>query len=97
MTARLEARDVSVALGGKTIVSGAALAAEEGSFVAVIGPNGAGKTTLLRAVAGLVPATGDIRLGGTPLGELPRRERAKRLAYLPQGHVFHWPLPVAEI
>ena len=97
MTALLEARDVAVALGGRTIVSGAALAAEEGTFLAVIGPNGAGKTTLLRAVAGLVPATGDIRLGGTPLRDLSRRERARRLAYLPQGHVFHWPLAVAEI
>ena len=33
-------------------------------------------------------------------GRSPRltaRERARRIAYLPQGHVFHWPMPVAAV
>ena len=97
MTVLLEARDVAVTLGGRAILEGAGLAVERGGFVAVIGPNGAGKTTLLRAAAGLVAASGDIRLDGRPLADLSRRERARRLAYLPQGHVFHWPLAVAEV
>jgi iron complex transport system ATP-binding protein len=24
-------------------------------------------------------------------------QRAQRIAYLPQGHVFHWPLPVSDV
>jgi ABC-type Mn2+/Zn2+ transport system ATPase subunit len=36
----------------------------DGSWAGLIGPNGAGKTTVLRAVAGLVPHRGGVRLGG---------------------------------
>ena len=93
----LRADDVSVALGGRPIVTGATLSIARGELVALIGPNGAGKTTLMRALAGLVPASGTIALDGAPLASLAPRKRARRLAYLPQGHVFHWPLPVAEI
>ena len=63
----------------------------------MVGPNGAGKTTLLRALAGLVPTSGDLTVDTSHLARLSLAERARRIAYLPQGHVFHWPMPVAEI
>jgi len=62
-----------------------------------VGPNGAGKTTLMRALAGLVPAEGRIELAGRPLASHSARERARHIAYLPQGHVFHWPMSVAAV
>jgi iron complex transport system ATP-binding protein len=89
--------DVSAALGGLTVVSGVSLALDAGSFVAIVGPNGAGKTTLLRAVAGLTPFAGAIAVNGQALASLPRRVQAQRIAYLPQGHVFHWPLAVSDV
>ncbi len=73
------------------------LALSSGHLVALVGPNGAGKTTLLRALAGLVPADGSIHVGGDALSSLPLRERARRFAYLPQGHLVHWPLPARDI
>jgi iron complex transport system ATP-binding protein len=88
---------VSVELGGRSVLSDVSLTVAAGEVVVVIGPNGAGKTTLLRAAAGLVPSAGAILLGGEPLARLSLAERARRLAYLPQGHVIHWPLPVAEV
>jgi iron complex transport system ATP-binding protein len=84
-------------LSGRTILSDVSLRVETGEFVAIVGPNGAGKTTLLRAALGLLPAGGMIEVLGTPLQRLSLAERARRIAYLPQGHVFHWPLAVAEI
>jgi iron complex transport system ATP-binding protein len=66
-------------------------------LVAVVGPNGAGKTSLVRALAGLLPAQGVITLQGKPLDALSSRERARAVAYLPQGHVFHWPMSVESI
>ena len=36
-------------------------------------------------------------LQGRALGSYGPRERARSIAYLPQGHVFHWPLPVAAV
>jgi iron complex transport system ATP-binding protein len=93
----MTARDLTVRLGGTTVVDGVTLALHPGEIVALVGPNGAGKTTLMRALAGLVPAAGDIRLDDRTLSALPPRERARRIAYLPQGHVFHWPLPAAAV
>jgi iron complex transport system ATP-binding protein len=70
---------------------------QPGHLVALVGPNGAGKTTLLRALAGLIPSDGAIHVGGDILSQLSLRGRAKRFAYLPQGHVVHWPLPARDI
>ena len=93
----LAARKVSVRLGGKTIVDNVNMTLSPNEFVALVGPNGAGKTTLMKALAALLPAFGDIEVGGRPLPALSPRERARSIAYLPQGHVFSWPLPAFEI
>lgn len=93
----LTAENVAVRLGGNEIVRGVSLALRRGEVVALIGPNGAGKTTLLRALAGIEPAQGHIAFNGAALAEIPARERARRVAYLPQGHIFHWPMPVEAI
>ncbi len=93
----LQTTDLSVRLSGALIVDGAALTLRAGELVALIGPNGAGKTTLVRALAGLIPATGGIALDGRSLADFSARDRARRIAYLPQGHVFHWPMAVAAV
>jgi iron complex transport system ATP-binding protein len=93
----LQATGVTVALRGRNIVRDASLALRAGEFTVLVGPNGAGKTTLVRALAGLIGSAGAITLGDNPLPSLSEKERAKRLAYLPQGHIFHWPLAVAAI
>jgi iron complex transport system ATP-binding protein len=93
----LAANGLSVRLGRRSVVTDAALTLRAGEFTVLVGPNGAGKTTLIRALAGLLPADGDIRLDGRPLRDIAVRERARRLAYLPQGNAFHWPLPVGQI
>ena len=93
----LGANGLSVTLRGKTIVQDATLALRPGELVAVVGPNGAGKTTLVRALAGLVASTGTITLDGKPLATIPAKDLARARAYLPQGHIFSWPMTVAAI
>jgi iron complex transport system ATP-binding protein len=88
---------VTVRLAGTVIVQDASLALRGGELVALVGPNGAGKTTLMRALAGLVLAEGTITLGGNSLETLRPGERARQVAYLPQGHIFHWSMQVASI
>ena len=97
MTACLTAQGVSVELSGRAVLRNVSLSLASGHLVALVGPNGAGKTTLLRALAGLVPSDGAIQVGGDALPSLSLRERARRFAYLPQGHMVHWPLPARDI
>jgi iron complex transport system ATP-binding protein len=93
----LIARSISVTLGGRAVLREVSLSLSSGHLVALVGPNGAGKTTLLRALAGLVPSQGEVHVGGNALSSLRLSERARRFAYLPQGHVVHWPLPARDI
>jgi len=91
---RLEA--VSVALGARRVVDNVS-ADLAGGVIGLIGPNGAGKSTLVRAIAGLVPAEGAILIDGAPVAALAPGERARRIAYLPQGQTVHWPLTAERL
>ncbi|HYJ73235.1 MAG TPA: ATP-binding cassette domain-containing protein, partial [Actinomycetota bacterium] len=59
----IELRGVSVALDGRPVLRDLTLHIPRGARLGLIGPNGSGKTTLLRAIAGLVPHTGELRVG----------------------------------
>ena len=51
-----------------TAVEEVNLAVNDGEFVAIVGPTGCGKSTLLNVAAGLLrPASGAVRIFGTPL------------------------------
>jgi iron complex transport system ATP-binding protein len=82
---KLRLEQVSVARRGRTLLNNVDLSLAPGQLLAILGPNGAGKTTLLRVMLGLVrPDSGQVLLGDEPLGSLPPRERAARIAWLPQ-------------
>jgi iron complex transport system ATP-binding protein len=88
VTAAVAIHGLTVRLGGQLIVDRIDLDVAEGEWVTIIGPNGAGKSTALRAAAGLLQFDGRIDLHGTPIGKLPRRERAKTLAMVAQSPVL---------
>ena len=71
--------------------------APRGSVTALLGPNGVGKSTLLKAIVGLVPCDGTIELGDDNLIELDPRERAKRVAYVPQRGQLDAPISVRRV
>jgi iron complex transport system ATP-binding protein len=94
----LRADALSVRLGRRPVLSEVTLALEPGGLTVVVGPNGAGKTTLLKALAGLLASeSGGVAWGGTPLSRLRAADRARAIAYLPQGGTVAWPLPVADV
>jgi ABC-type branched-subunit amino acid transport system ATPase component/branched-subunit amino acid ABC-type transport system permease component len=74
----LTVRDVTVRLGGRTILDGASLTAEPGRITGLIGANGAGKTTLINACAGqLRPTRGHVALGEIELTRHAPSSRAR--------------------
>ncbi|BCP53441.1 ABC transporter [Kaistia sp. 32K] len=98
MTASLlRAKGIAATLGRRSVLEKVDLAVAAGELVVVIGPNGAGKTTLVRRLAGLLDGPGSIHIGDQRSEALSPRVRARRIGYLPQGHVFHWPLSVADV
>ena len=86
-------RGVRARRAGREVLRGVDLAVEPGEMVGVLGPNGAGKTSLLRAGLGLIPADGEIELGGRTLSRLGEPARAGLVGYLPQERAPAWNLP----
>jgi iron complex transport system ATP-binding protein len=94
----LAIEDLHVALGGRPVLRGIDAEFSSGGLVGVLGPNGAGKSTLARAMLGLVqPSAGRVRLGGKDIAAMDARDRARAVAYLPQGGALHWPLEVERL
>lgn len=69
---------------------------EHGKVTVLLGPNAAGKSTLLRGLAGLGSPSGKVMLDGVDLAALPRAERAKKVAYMPQSQPPSISLAVIE-
>lgn len=94
----ISVRDLSVDLGGTSVLSGVSFTATTSQHIALVGPNGAGKSTLLRALAGVqLLRNGTIEIGGYSLGALSLTERAKTLSYLPQSRDLAWDLSVEDV
>ena len=88
--AALAAHGVSLHLGGTPVLRSVSFAAFAGQVTGLVGPNGAGKSTLLRVMAGVLrPDAGSVWLGAADLSELPARDRARQVAYLPQHEAAH--------
>lgn len=98
--ALLEARGLWFAYseGGPEAVRGATLAVERGRLSAVVGANGSGKSTLVRLLAGLLRCSrGEVLFDGKPLDSLSPRERARRVAYVPQTVSTVFPFTALEV
>ncbi|MDZ4279526.1 MAG: ABC transporter ATP-binding protein [Hydrogenophaga sp.] len=85
MTAALQTIGVGVSLGGTPVLHGIDVALPAACWTSIVGPNGAGKSTLLKALAGLLPHSGQVHLLDRPLEQWRGRERARCLAWLGQG------------
>ena len=96
--ARLDAKALTVSIGGVEIIRGIDLVAAPGELIGIIGPNGSGKSTLLRALARLVrPSYGSVLVDGDDLWHLTVKETARRLAIVLQDHPGDVDLTVREV
>ena len=87
--ALLEVSSIDFAFGDRPVLRGVTLSLRPGEVEALLGPNGSGKSTLLRVVLGqLHPSGGSVQWDGRDVRRWPRRELARRVAYLPQSPTF---------
>lgn len=74
---------------GAPVLQNASLELKQGEIGILLGKNGSGKTTLFKNILGIHnPAAGSIRFEGENLLKMPRKERARRIAYVPQDIHF---------
>jgi branched-chain amino acid transport system ATP-binding protein len=83
----LQLEGITVARGGREVVSDVSLEIPQGEVTALLGPNGAGKSSLVLAVAGVLPVEGgSVRVGEQRLtGRRPEKVRAAGVAVVPEG------------
>lgn len=84
----VKVRNLSVSLGGNSILSGIDLDVMPGTIHALIGPNGAGKTTLMRSITGGMPHQGSI---------IFRFRSTARIGYVPQLLSFDHTIPITVL
>ena len=81
----LEVRHLSFSYGAHEVLKDISFDLQPGEFLSVLGPNGVGKSTLFRCILGLLnDYQGEILSDGESLKHMPRREMARRIAYIPQ-------------
>src|SRR5713101_4112143 len=98
ITPLIEAREVSFAYSVAPVIVDVSLALPQGKMGALIGANGSGKSTLIRLLAGLIqPVSGVVAFNDMPLSKFEARERAKRIAYVPQASPTVFPFTALEV
>ena len=91
------AKKLSVQRGPLNVLSKVDLSIHAAQWTCVVGPNGAGKTTLLKAMAGLLPSTGELLVQGQDLRTLAAKDRAKMIAWLGQQEQGSDDLSVSDV
>ena len=80
----------------RPVLKGVSMELPQGEIGILLGKNGCGKTTLFKNILGIEkPKAGVIRLHGENLLKMNRRERARRIAYVPQ-HIHFGDLTVLD-
>ncbi|MDX1438187.1 MAG: ABC transporter ATP-binding protein, partial [Anaerolineales bacterium] len=93
----LEIQELNVAYDEVRVIQELNLELAPGEVLGLIGPNGAGKSTLIRAVSGVLEVkSGSILSYGEDLLSLEPRERARRLAVVPQARQLGGALTVEQ-
>jgi iron complex transport system ATP-binding protein len=97
MSPALQTRQVSVQLGHRKVLNSVDVQIANERWTCVVGPNGAGKSTLLKAMAGLLPISGQVLWHGQLIEAINRRQRGLALSWMGQGEATTMDLRVWDV
>jgi iron complex transport system ATP-binding protein len=80
----LTLQNVAAGYNGIDVINSISLNVKEGENLCIIGPNGCGKTTLIKAISGIIPHRGTIKIDGTDINKMKRDQVAKKIAVMSQ-------------
>jgi len=92
----LELKQVTLQRGGNTLFMNFSNVIVAGRVTVIMGANGTGKSSLLLALAGIIPASGEIVLRGKPLNEYSRMDMARQIAWQGELPPTEFGLTVAQ-
>lgn len=93
----LDTVDLSAYYGHIQATWGLSLDVRRDTVTGLLGSNGAGKTAVMKAIAGLIPYTGRVRLNGEDIDHLPPHKRVELgIALVPEGRKLFPYLSVKE-
>lgn len=94
----IEGRNLSLLRGKRKVLDNLSISLKQGQLTGIIGCNGAGKSSLLSLLSGYQQTqTGEVLYAGKSITNVTLAQRAKQVAFLPQGQGVHWPLPVERV
>lgn len=93
----IEAHNLTLARGGRTVLTEVSLVAHDAQILGIVGPNGSGKTSLLMALwQALTPLSGSVLVDGLDLSKMSRRDIAAQISVVQQDQEPALPLPVRD-
>lgn len=92
----LTLQNVSAGYNGIDVINNISLNVKEGENLCIIGPNGCGKTTLIKAISGIIPHEGNIKIDGIEINKMKREQVAKKIAVMSQISTIYFSYTIYE-
>ena len=95
---RLQIEDISFGYGERLVLDHCSLEDDSPETLCILGANGTGKSTLLGCVIGEYQlSAGCIKVDGRPVGSIPARSFARKVAFIPQSHAPSFAFPCIDV
>lgn len=92
----LTLQNVSAGYKGVDVINNISINVAEGENLCIIGPNGCGKTTLIKAISGIIPHTGTIKIKGLDINNMKRSDLARKIALMSQISTIYFSYTIYE-